>query len=172
VLVPNAAPAIEIPTKPKGTHASPRPHDRRGHPRHLKKGDRIVWVKGRKVNTLIPHLTRGRAYYETTMKPVLPLFESKLRPLTILDLERMSPAARARREAAEEQERRAWLDEQRRKPQARKGQAMSDEPDPPPSVISFPSPKPSRRSLRRRRSMRCMSAGRDLSICRSLRGRR
>jgi hypothetical protein len=61
VLVPGA-PAVA--TKPgKGTHASPRPHDRRGHPRHLKSG-RTVWVRDCKINALAPHLTRGRAYYE------------------------------------------------------------------------------------------------------------
>ena len=44
------------------------------------------------------------------------IFRSKLRPLTILDLERMSPAQLQRCEAEEELERRDWLDAQRRKP--------------------------------------------------------
>ena len=43
-----------------------------------------------------------------------PVFRSRLRPLSILDLERMSPAQLQRREAAEAQERQQWLDEQRR----------------------------------------------------------
>jgi hypothetical protein len=41
-------------------------------------------------------------------------FRSRLRPLSILELERMSPAQMQRREAEEEQERRAWADAQRR----------------------------------------------------------
>jgi hypothetical protein len=66
VLVPNADPSA--PSKPKGgTHASPRPHDRRGHPRHLS-GDRVVWVRASKVKALIPHLTRGRSFYEIKLK--------------------------------------------------------------------------------------------------------
>jgi hypothetical protein len=65
VLIPNAAPAA--PTKPKGgTHASPRPHDRRGHPRHLN-GDRTTWVRASRVNALVPHLTRGRSFYEVRL---------------------------------------------------------------------------------------------------------
>jgi hypothetical protein len=44
----------------------------------------------------------------------VPSFKSKLRPLTILELERLSPAARDRREAEEERERRDWDAEQRR----------------------------------------------------------
>jgi hypothetical protein len=43
VLVPNPAPTPAAAGKPKGTHASPRPHDRRGHPRHPWGG--VVWVK-------------------------------------------------------------------------------------------------------------------------------
>jgi hypothetical protein len=66
ILVPNAAPAVA--SKPKGgAHASPKPHDRRGHPRHLKKGDRTVWVKPCRINTLIPHLTRTREFYEVRL---------------------------------------------------------------------------------------------------------
>jgi hypothetical protein len=45
-----------------------------------------------------------------------PRFRSRLRPLSIVDYERMSPAQLQRREAEEEQERRDWLDAQRRKP--------------------------------------------------------
>ena len=67
VLVPKAAPAIEIASKPKGTHTSPKPHDRRSHPRHLKKGDRTVWVRASRINALLPHLTRGRSYYEVRL---------------------------------------------------------------------------------------------------------
>ena len=60
VLVPGVAPK---PTTAKGgTHASPRPHDRRGHPRNLKSG-RTVWVRDCKINALLPHLTRGREFY-------------------------------------------------------------------------------------------------------------
>jgi hypothetical protein len=66
VLVPNAAPAVAIAPKPQGTHASPRPHDRRGHPRHLK-DDRTVWVRASRINALAPHLTRGRSYYEVRL---------------------------------------------------------------------------------------------------------
>jgi hypothetical protein len=66
ILVPNAAPTVA--SKPKSaTHASPRPHDRRGHPRHLKKGDRTVWVRACKINALIPHLTRTREFYEVRL---------------------------------------------------------------------------------------------------------
>ena len=43
-----------------------------------------------------------------------PVFRSRLHPLTILQLEKMSPAQRARREFEEERERQQWLDEQRR----------------------------------------------------------
>jgi hypothetical protein len=65
VLVPNAASAVA--TKPgNGTHASPRPHDRRGHPRHLKSG-REVWVRACKINALLPHLTKGRSFYEVRL---------------------------------------------------------------------------------------------------------
>ena len=61
ILIPGAVPG---PAAAKGgTHASPRPHDRRGHPRHLK-GGRTVWVRDCKINALIPHLTRGRSFYE------------------------------------------------------------------------------------------------------------
>ena len=35
VLVPDAAPRGAVMTKPSGTHTSPRPHERRGHPRQL-----------------------------------------------------------------------------------------------------------------------------------------
>jgi hypothetical protein len=42
VFVPNPAPTPAAAGEPKATHASPRPHDRRGHPRHLG-GE--VWVK-------------------------------------------------------------------------------------------------------------------------------
>jgi len=48
-----------------------------------------------------------------------PRFQSRLRPLSILDLERMSAAQRQRREAAEEQERKDWLAEQRLRAPAR-----------------------------------------------------
>jgi hypothetical protein len=50
------------------------------------------------------------------MRAPSPTFRSRLRPLSIIDYERMSPAARARREFDEEAERQAWADEQRRKP--------------------------------------------------------
>jgi hypothetical protein len=66
VLVPNAA-RDAVATKSGGTHASPRPHERRGHPRHLS-GDRTVWVRSARVNALIPHLTRDRAYYEIKLR--------------------------------------------------------------------------------------------------------
>jgi hypothetical protein len=66
ILIPNAAPTVAA--KPKGgAHASPRPHDRRGHPRHLKKGDRTVWVRACKINALLPHLTRTREFYEVRL---------------------------------------------------------------------------------------------------------
>jgi hypothetical protein len=45
-----------------------------------------------------------------------PRFRSRLRPLSIVDYERMSPAQLQRREAEEQRERQDWLDEQRRKP--------------------------------------------------------
>ena len=61
VLVPDVAPKPA--TAKGGTHASPRPHDRRGHPRHLKSG-REVWVRTEVSNALLPHLTRSRSYYE------------------------------------------------------------------------------------------------------------
>ena len=44
VFVTNPAPTPAAAGKPKGTHASPRPRDRRGHPRHLR-DERMVWVK-------------------------------------------------------------------------------------------------------------------------------
>jgi hypothetical protein len=50
------------------------------------------------------------------MNPATPGFRSPLRPLSVLDLEHMTPAQLQRREAEEEQERRDWLDAQRRKP--------------------------------------------------------
>ena len=71
VLVPDAAPARFSAAK-GGTHASPRPHDRRGHPRHLKKGDRTTWVRSTRVNALIPHLTRDRSHYEIKLSPAAP----------------------------------------------------------------------------------------------------
>jgi hypothetical protein len=49
-----------------------------------------------------------------------PRFRSRLRPLTIVDYERMSPAQLQRREFEEDHERRAWLHEQRRKPEETK----------------------------------------------------
>jgi hypothetical protein len=49
-----------------------------------------------------------------------PKFISRLRPLSILELERMSPGQRQRREVAEEVELREWRDEQRRAAQARR----------------------------------------------------
>jgi hypothetical protein len=51
-----------------------------------------------------------------------PGFRSRLRPLSILDLERMTPAQLQRREHAEE-ERRAWLGAQRQKRATRPEQA-------------------------------------------------
>ena len=51
---------------------------------------------------------------KSTSRRSEPVFKSRLHPLSILDLERMSPAQLQRREAEEEAERRAWLDEQRR----------------------------------------------------------
>jgi hypothetical protein len=45
-----------------------------------------------------------------------PVFRSRLRPLSILALERMSAAQLQRREALEEDELRQWRDEQKRKP--------------------------------------------------------
>jgi hypothetical protein len=44
-----------------------------------------------------------------------PVFRSRLRRLSILDLERMT-AQLHRREFEEQQERQAWLDEQRKRP--------------------------------------------------------
>ncbi len=41
-------------------------------------------------------------------------FISRLKPLTIYDLERMSPAQLQRREAEEERERKDWAEQQRR----------------------------------------------------------
>jgi hypothetical protein len=68
ILIPNAAPTVA--SKSKGaTHASPKPHDRRGHPRHLKKGDRTIWVRECRINALLPHLTRGRLFYEVKLAP-------------------------------------------------------------------------------------------------------
>ena len=43
-----------------------------------------------------------------------PVFKSRLRPLSIVDYERMSPAQLQRREAAEAQERQEWADAQKR----------------------------------------------------------
>ena len=60
VLIPGAIPKPA--TAKGGTHASPRPHDRRGHPRNLKSG-RTVWVRECKINALLPHLTRTREFY-------------------------------------------------------------------------------------------------------------
>jgi hypothetical protein len=49
------------------------------------------------------------------MKSARPLkFVSRLRLLSIVDYERMSPAQLQRRESEEAQERQQWLDEQRR----------------------------------------------------------
>ena len=50
--------------------------------------------------------------------PPPPRFVSRLRPLSILDLERMSPAQLQRREFEEEQERLDWIEEQRRRERA------------------------------------------------------
>ena len=47
-----------------GTHASPRPHDRRGHRRHLSDG-RAVWVRSCHVGETARHMSRGHAFYET-----------------------------------------------------------------------------------------------------------
>jgi hypothetical protein len=41
-------------------------------------------------------------------------FKSRLRPLSVYELERMTPPQLQRREAAEEQELKDWLEEQRR----------------------------------------------------------
>jgi hypothetical protein len=69
VLVPGAE---AKPAAAKGgAHASPRPHDRRGHPRHLN-GDRTVWVRASRVNALLQHLTRGRSYYEIKLNGAKP----------------------------------------------------------------------------------------------------
>jgi hypothetical protein len=55
------------------------------------------------------------------MKPTMPpAFRSRLRPLSILDLERMSPGALQRREAEEERERREWAEQQRQQKVNRK----------------------------------------------------
>jgi hypothetical protein len=55
------------------------------------------------------------------MKSVpLPRFKSRLKPLSILDYERMSAAQLQRREFEEEQERRAWLDAQQRQSNLRR----------------------------------------------------
>jgi hypothetical protein len=62
ILVPGSAPVVAA-RPDKGTHASPRPHDRRGHPRRLKSG-REVWVRSCRINALLPHLTRTRSFYE------------------------------------------------------------------------------------------------------------
>ena len=64
VLVPRSVPKPA--TAKGGTHASPRPHDRRGHARNLKSG-RTVWVRECKINALLPHLTRGRLFYEVRL---------------------------------------------------------------------------------------------------------
>ena len=69
VLVPGAAPKPV--TAKGGTHASPRSHDRRGHPRTLQSG-RTVWVKDCKINALSPHLTCDRTYYEIRLKKIVP----------------------------------------------------------------------------------------------------
>ena len=69
VLVPGAAP--QPATAKGGTHASPRPHDRRGHPRNLKSGH-TVWVRDCKINALIPHLTCDRSFYEIRLKGIVP----------------------------------------------------------------------------------------------------
>jgi hypothetical protein len=45
-----------------------------------------------------------------------PAFRSNLRPLSIIDYERMSPQQRQHREKLEEDERRDWLDKQRNRP--------------------------------------------------------
>jgi hypothetical protein len=42
-----------------------------------------------------------------------PIFRSRLRPLSILQLERMTPAQLQHREQMEQLERQQWLDEQR-----------------------------------------------------------
>ena len=64
VLVPGSAPKPA--TAKGGTHASPRPHDRRGHPRNLKSG-RTVWVRDCRIHALLLHLTRGRDFYEVKL---------------------------------------------------------------------------------------------------------
>jgi hypothetical protein len=69
VLVPGVATPRSVAAK-GGMHASPRPHDRRGHPRHLSAG-RVVWVRPSRINALLPHLTRDRAYYELRLKEVV-----------------------------------------------------------------------------------------------------
>ena len=55
-----------------------------------------------------------RGMTKSTSRRPGPVFRSRLRPLSILDLERMTPAQLQRREAEEAQERQQWLDEQRR----------------------------------------------------------
>jgi hypothetical protein len=57
------------------------------------------------------------------MKPITPpVFRSRLRPLTILDYERMTAAQLQRREAEEERERQEWDEEQRRQKANPKGE--------------------------------------------------
>ena len=55
---------------------------------------------------------------ESAMKQT-PAFKSRLRPLSIVDYERMTPAQLQRREAEEEQERRDWVEAQRRAAQSK-----------------------------------------------------
>lgn len=56
-----------------GTHASPRPHDRRGHQRRLSSG-KVTWVRDCRVNETLRHMTRDRIYYE--MNSTLPSLSS------------------------------------------------------------------------------------------------
>jgi hypothetical protein len=66
----------------------------------------------------LSHCSHGRASGGEAMIDSAPrrspAFKSRLRLLSIVELERMSPSARARREALEEAERQAWLEAQRR----------------------------------------------------------
>lgn len=50
-----------------GTHASPRPHDRRGHTRHIKSG-REVWVRPSRIGEIERHLIRDRAFYSLVLR--------------------------------------------------------------------------------------------------------